>query len=49
MISSDKLLSTSLLNFLLQHNGSRTIQHSDVFIYTEVLHGDSHNHVDATV
>lgn len=35
MIPFDKLLSTSLLNFLLQHNGSHTIQHSDESIYTE--------------
>lgn len=50
MIPFNKLLSTSLLSFLLQHNGSHTIQHSDESIYTEILHGDSsHNHVDATV
>lgn len=50
MIPYDKLLSTGLLNFLLQHNGSHTLQHSDEPIYTEIFARDSsHNHVDATI
>lgn len=49
-IPSKNLLPTSLLNCLIQHNGTHTIQHIDESIYTEILHGESsHNQVDATV